>query len=97
VLQPGLLLHAAGVELDASELSKLSERTAGWAAGLYLAALSLHGAPSPNAVGFAGDDRFVNDYFRAERSVPAPNATRARAERPDAPGLTALSSRPGPR
>ena len=66
--EAGLLLDAAGVELDAGELSELSERTEGWAAGLYLAALSLQaGAPSAaSAVGFAGDDRFVSDYFRAE-------------------------------
>jgi LuxR family transcriptional regulator, maltose regulon positive regulatory protein len=66
--EAGLLLDAAGVQLDTSELSELSERTEGWPAGLYLAALSLQaGAPSPaSAVGFAGDDRFVSDYFRAE-------------------------------
>jgi LuxR family maltose regulon positive regulatory protein len=66
--EAGLLLDAAGVQLDASDLSELSERTEGWAAGLYLAALSLQaGAPSPaSVVGFAGDDRFVSDYFRAE-------------------------------
>src|SRR5450755_2046522 len=66
--EAGLLLDAAGVELEASELSELSERTEGWAAGLYLAALALQaGAPSPaSAVGFAGTDRFVSDYFRAE-------------------------------
>ena len=66
--EAGLLLEAAGVELDASELSQLSERTEGWPAGLYLAALSLQaGAPSSaSAVGFAGDERFVSDYFRLE-------------------------------
>ena len=36
-----LLLVAAGVEVDASELSELTERTEGWPAGLYLAALSM--------------------------------------------------------
>ena len=42
-----LLLEAAGVELDASELSELTEQTEGWPAGLYLAALSMQaGAPS---------------------------------------------------
>jgi LuxR family maltose regulon positive regulatory protein len=63
-----LLLEAAGVELDASELSKLTERTEGWPAGLYLAALSLQaGAPSPaNPAGFTGDDRFLSEYFRSE-------------------------------
>ena len=50
------------------ELSELTERTEGWAAGLYLAALSLQaGAPSSaGAAGFRGDDRFVSEYFRFE-------------------------------
>ena len=63
-----LLLEAAGVELDAGELSELTERTEGWPAGLYLAALSLQaGAPRPARVGaFDGDDRFVSEYFRLE-------------------------------
>jgi LuxR family transcriptional regulator, maltose regulon positive regulatory protein len=63
-----LLLDAAGVELDASELSELTERTEGWPAGLYLAALSLQaGAPShASAAGFTGDDRFLSEYFRSE-------------------------------
>jgi LuxR family transcriptional regulator, maltose regulon positive regulatory protein len=62
------LLEAAGVELQAGELSELTERTEGWPAGLYLAALSLQaGAPSSaGAAGFTGDDRFVSDYFRFE-------------------------------
>jgi LuxR family maltose regulon positive regulatory protein len=63
-----LLLEAAGVELDASELSELTERTEGWPAGLYLAALSIQaGAPSSaSAAGFSGGDRFVSEYFRFE-------------------------------
>jgi LuxR family transcriptional regulator, maltose regulon positive regulatory protein len=63
-----LLLEAAGVELGASELSELTERTEGWPAGLYLAALSMQaGAPSPtSAAGFSGGDRFVSEYFRSE-------------------------------
>jgi LuxR family transcriptional regulator, maltose regulon positive regulatory protein len=60
-----LLLEAAGVELDASELSELTERTEGWPAGLYLAALSIQ-AGAPSAAGFSGDDRFVTEYFRSE-------------------------------
>ena len=66
--EAGLLLEAAGVELDESELSELTERTEGWPAGLYLAALSLQaGAPSSaGAAGFTGDDRFVSEYFRFE-------------------------------
>jgi LuxR family transcriptional regulator, maltose regulon positive regulatory protein len=63
-----LLLDAAGVELDASELSELTELTEGWPAGLYLAALSMQaGAPSSaSAAGFSGGDRFVSEYFRLE-------------------------------
>ena len=63
-----LLLAAAGVELDARELSELTEQTEGWPAGLYLAALSLQaGAPSAaSAAGFSGGDRFVSEYFRFE-------------------------------
>jgi LuxR family maltose regulon positive regulatory protein len=60
-----LLLEAAGVELEASELSELCERTEGWPAGLYLAALSMQ-AGSPSAASFSGDDRFVSEYFRFE-------------------------------
>ncbi len=63
-----LLLEAAGVELQASEVSGLTEHAEGWPAGLYLAALSMQaGAPSSaSTAGFAGDDRFVSDYFRSE-------------------------------
>lgn len=66
--QAELLLEAAGVALDADEVSQLTERTEGWPAGLYLAALSMQaGAASPGGVArFDGDDRFVSDYFRLE-------------------------------
>jgi LuxR family transcriptional regulator, maltose regulon positive regulatory protein len=75
------LLAAAGVELDASELSALTERTEGWPAGLYMAALSIQagaaGAAGPAGIeGFNGDDRLVADYFRNEllALLPAPEA-----------------------
>ena len=66
--EAGLLLEAAGVELDATQLSELTERTEGWPAGLYLAALSMQaGAPqSATGRGLRGDDRFVSEYFRLE-------------------------------
>ena len=77
--EAALLLGAAGVSLDASELSDLTERTEGWPAGLYLAALSMQtGAAGPRAdAGFTGDDRFVSDYFRVEllSRLPAAEAT----------------------
>ena len=78
-----VLLRAAGAELDSSELSELTRRTEGWAAGLYLAALSLGAGGtrsagavtvSPNAHGFTGDDRFVSDYFRQELMEKLPAA-----------------------
>ncbi len=65
--EAGLLLSAAGVELDPDEVSGLNERTEGWPAGLYLAALSMQaGAKGMGAETFRGDDRFVSEYFRHE-------------------------------
>jgi LuxR family maltose regulon positive regulatory protein len=59
------LLIAAGADVTESQAHALNERAEGWAAGLYLAALSLDGGSS--SVGsFGGDDRFVTDYLRAE-------------------------------
>jgi LuxR family maltose regulon positive regulatory protein len=74
--EAGLLLEAAGVELEAGELTELTERTEGWPAGLYLAALSVQtgagGATSVRA--FAGDDRLVSEYFRLELLSQLPAA-----------------------
>ena len=71
-----VLLAAAGVELDAAEVADLTERTEGWPAGLYLAALSLQaGAPGPAHVEtFTGDDRLVAEYFRFELLSRMPEA-----------------------
>ncbi|HMB18260.1 MAG TPA: LuxR C-terminal-related transcriptional regulator [Gaiellaceae bacterium] len=74
--EAALLLEAAGVELDASEISELTERTEGWPAGLYLAALSIQAgaASSAGVEGFGGDDRFVSEYFRLELLSRLPKA-----------------------
>ncbi len=74
--EAGLLLKAAGVELDAGELSELTERTEGWAAGLYLAALSMKAGATATArvESFAGDDRFVSEYFHLELLSRLPEA-----------------------
>ncbi len=74
--QAELLLGAAGVELDAGGLTELTERTEGWPAGLYLAALSMQaGAESAaGAARFDGDDRFVSEYFRLELLSRLPTA-----------------------
>ena len=56
---------AAGADVTETQAHALNERAEGWAAGLYLAALSLDDGSS--SVGsFGGDDRFVTDYLRAE-------------------------------
>ncbi len=64
------VLDDVGVEIDASELSELTARTEGWAAGLYLAGLALQAGgtrpASDSVLRFTGDDRFVSDYFRYE-------------------------------
>ena len=63
-----MLLSAAGVRLDEARTEELVEQCEGWAAALYLAALSIRDGRQagfePIRVG--GDDRYVADYFRAE-------------------------------
>jgi LuxR family transcriptional regulator, maltose regulon positive regulatory protein len=62
------LLREAGVALGQDEVAELHERTEGWPAGLYLAALYLReGGPLAGAaVSFGGDDRLVSDYIESE-------------------------------
>jgi LuxR family maltose regulon positive regulatory protein len=62
------LLRDADVALGEDEVAELHERTEGWPAGLYLAALYLReGGPLANAaVSFGGDDRLVSEYIKAE-------------------------------
>ncbi len=64
--EAGALLAQAGVNVSEDEARALNDRAEGWAAGLYLAALSLQASSGPAAEQFAGDDRFVTDYLRAE-------------------------------
>jgi LuxR family maltose regulon positive regulatory protein len=54
--------------LSGPDVARLHRRTEGWAAGLYLAALSLRGRSDPGhfIADFAGDDRLVFDYLSAE-------------------------------
>ena len=62
------LVRATGLELSDSEVAELTERTEGWAAGLYLAALSAKASGMGNGevTRFRGDDRFVADYLASE-------------------------------
>jgi LuxR family maltose regulon positive regulatory protein len=57
-----------GLGLDAVDIASLHDRTEGWAAGLYLAALSLQGRADAHEFieAFAGDDRHVVDYLVSE-------------------------------
>jgi LuxR family transcriptional regulator, maltose regulon positive regulatory protein len=67
--EAGALVSAvAGVTLTGSDLSALLSRTEGWSAGVYLAALSLRGHPSPHSFidQFTGDHRFIADFLAEE-------------------------------
>jgi LuxR family transcriptional regulator, maltose regulon positive regulatory protein len=62
------LLDAAGVMLGEDEVAALQQRTEGWPAGLYLAALYLReaGPAAGSAVAFGGGDRLVSQYLESE-------------------------------
>jgi LuxR family maltose regulon positive regulatory protein len=74
-----LLRAAVGEGLDAADVERLVVRTEGWAAGLYLAALSLAGRSDRSAFiqGFAGDDRHIVDYLGGEVLDDLEPATRS--------------------
>jgi LuxR family maltose regulon positive regulatory protein len=63
-----LLNDVLGLDLAQPDIQLLHRRTEGWAAGLYLAALSLAGRADPAAFirTFAGDNRHIVDYLMAE-------------------------------
>ena len=62
------LLRNVDLALAEEDVAELHERTEGWPAGLYLAALYLRegGSFASAAVSFGGDDRFVSDYLESE-------------------------------
>ena len=63
-----LVRSVSGAELTDADLADLVERTEGWPAGLYLAALSLRGHPAPGDFvrQFTGNNRFVVDFLAEE-------------------------------
>lgn len=63
-----LLNQTLGLALPPDEVHALQQRTEGWAAGLYLAGLSLRGRKDTALIvrAFSGDDRQIVDYFAAE-------------------------------
>jgi LuxR family maltose regulon positive regulatory protein len=67
VLEAAWLLRDAEVPLGTDEVVALHQRTEGWAAGLYLAALAIRGDGSPGkAASFGGGDVFVAEYVESE-------------------------------
>jgi LuxR family maltose regulon positive regulatory protein len=63
-----LVYAVCAVELSEPDLASLVERTEGWPAGVYLAALSLRGHTAPSAFvqQFTGDNRFIVDFLAEE-------------------------------
>jgi LuxR family transcriptional regulator, maltose regulon positive regulatory protein len=63
-----LVQMISAAELGISDIAVLVERTEGWPASLYLAALSLRGHPAPGAFvrQFSGDNRFITDFLAEE-------------------------------
>jgi LuxR family transcriptional regulator, maltose regulon positive regulatory protein len=74
-----LLNGLAGLGLPAADVEALRRRTEGWAAGLYLAALSLRDRADRDGfiAAFSGDDRHVVDYLAAEVLAALDPGTRA--------------------
>jgi LuxR family maltose regulon positive regulatory protein len=62
------LLESDGVRLSSAAVSELMDRTEGWPAGLYLAALSLAGRSDPGEFVHyvSGNNRFIGDYLTEE-------------------------------
>ena len=62
------MLRLVGLDLEPEDTLVLLERTEGWPAGLYLAALSVDGHQDVHraVARFGGDDRLLADYVRDE-------------------------------
>jgi len=62
------LLRNVDLALAGEDVAELHQRTEGWPAGLYLAALYLRegGSFASAAFSFGGDDRLVSDYLESE-------------------------------
>ncbi len=73
-----LLNGALRLELGVEDVARLHRRTEGWAAGLYLAALSLRGRKDGRKFieSFAGDDRAIVDYLSSEVLAGQPEELR---------------------
>jgi LuxR family transcriptional regulator, maltose regulon positive regulatory protein len=72
------LNQAMGLNLSASDVATLEERTEGWIAGLQLAALSMQShQDAPGFIrAFAGDHRYIVDYLVEEVLQRQPDGVR---------------------
>jgi LuxR family maltose regulon positive regulatory protein len=101
--EAAVLLRAAEVPLGEQDMADLHNRTEGWAAGLYLAALYLReGGSLPRmAVSFSGGDWFLSEYVESEFLAQIPQPQRvfltrtAVLERMCAPLCEAVLELPG--
>jgi LuxR family maltose regulon positive regulatory protein len=73
----------AHVRLRAGELTELLDRTEGWPAGVYLAALSLRDDPSPGAFidKLTGRNRYIADFLTEQVLARQPDPVRQFLER----------------
>jgi LuxR family transcriptional regulator, maltose regulon positive regulatory protein len=73
-----LLNGSMGLQLASDDVARLTERTEGWAAALYLAGLSLRGHEDARGfiASFHGDNRHVADYLGAEVLARQPEPIR---------------------
>jgi LuxR family transcriptional regulator, maltose regulon positive regulatory protein len=63
----GALLASVGLTVPDDDVAELAERTEGWPAGVYLAALAALARDDGEPVtAFRGSDRYVSDYVRFE-------------------------------
>jgi LuxR family transcriptional regulator, maltose regulon positive regulatory protein len=73
-----LLVDGEGLGLDDDDLEQLVDRSEGWPAGLYMAALWLRSTPDPKAgvQDFSGDHRHVADFLTNEVLASLDHETR---------------------
>ena len=73
-----LVRAVAGAEMSDADVASLVQRTEGWPAGVYLAALSLRGHASPSSFvrQFGGENRFIIDFLAEEVLTQQPAEVR---------------------
>jgi ATP/maltotriose-dependent transcriptional regulator MalT len=77
-LDAATFLRGASVDLAPEDITRLNERTEGWAAGLSLALILLRSEPDPHAfvLDFAGDSRHLLEYISDDALAAVDDAMR---------------------